>query len=78
MYRKSVFLIIFLTGCSTLHAPETVYVPVHVPCVSSIPDKPVSVFKDGSVFDQVKALLIDRENAKIYASQLEAQLEGCK
>lgn len=70
---------LLLTGCSTLHTPDIVQVPVHVPCVSSIPDKPIQLFNgDGSVFDQVKALLIDRENAKMYESQLEAQLEGCR
>lgn len=72
---------LLLVGCAGVQVPETVYVPVHTQCVGNLPTAPDSEFGKSaglSVFEQVRSLLIDREQDKIYKAELEAVIEGCK
>ena len=61
---------------------KVVSIPVMVPCIYTKLEKPKWRFdvlpKNASVFEQVKALLIDRDERIIYESQLEAQIAGCE
>lgn len=73
---------LLLAGCAGgIRQPSEVLVPVHVPCVGSLPEKPVSEFENAaelSMFEQVRSLLIDREQDKIYKAELEAVIAGCQ
>ena len=81
--RYSFILLFILSGCASFGTPHEVSIPVQVPCISAgdIPKKQASLFeatKGQSLFEQVKALLIDRENSIIYETELETELAGCK
>ena len=81
--RYSFILLFILSGCANFGTPHEVSIPVQVPCISvgDIPEKQASLFeasKGQSLFEQVKALLIDRENSIIYETELETELAGCK
>lgn len=74
---------LLLASCSLLPKKEVfVEVPVPVTCVTWEPEKYVSKFDvlehNSPVWEQVKALLIDRESAKIYEEGLQSVIEGCK
>lgn len=74
---------ILVAGCASTRPTQTVNVPVPVSCVKpgSVPSSPVSVFESisdtSNRFEQVRALLIDRESAKGYEAKLEAIVHGC-
>ena len=77
--------ILAVSGCDqTLvkSVPVEVRVPVVVHCVKSVPDKPVSEWdrtsEKATMVQKVKALLIDREQARGYISELEAVIKGCE
>lgn len=79
-------LLLLINGCagfgqSVVTPPKEVAIPIITPCVTEVPTKPASEFelaKDKSVFEQVKALLIDLENDLIYESSLESTIAGCR
>jgi starvation-inducible outer membrane lipoprotein len=79
MNKLLVTLPILLIGCSTIpKAPETVQVPVYVPCVGERPTPPEKAIpKNDSVSEQVRAMLIDNARMKGYIAQLEAVVDGC-
>jgi hypothetical protein len=79
MNKLLVTLPIFLIGCSTIpKPPETVHVPVYVSCVGERPTPPEKAIPiNGSVSEQVRALLIDNARMKGYIAQLEAVVDGC-
>jgi len=85
-YLKNVLIFscfIYISGCANFGTPHEVSIPVQVPCISAgdIPKKQASLFeasKGQSLFEQIKALLIDRENSIIYETELETELAGCK
>jgi len=60
---------------------QTVKVPVSVPCKVALPAKPAyaadTVSLDGTIFDLVQALLIDREQRKGREAELEAAAKSC-
>jgi hypothetical protein len=71
-------------ACATPHervVVQKVSVPVAVPCKVTLPDKPAyaadTVSLDGSIFDLVQALLIDRETRKAHEAELEAAAKSC-
>jgi len=73
---------VLLTGCST--APpttQTVYVPVHTPCVKSVPPAPVYEFDklpvDAPDGAKVMALARDWPRGRKYEGALEGALAGC-
>lgn len=87
---KALMLIVaicVLTACAGVHQLEQVYVPVHTPCVDQVPERPASEFDKAmateyptieiELFEKLKALLIDRENDKLYQAELKAVIEGC-
>lgn len=71
-----------LAGCGT--APpvtQTVYVPVHTPCVKDVPVAPVYEFDklplDAQAGEKVLALARDWPIGRKYEGKLEAALAGC-
>lgn len=78
--------VLTLAGCATKSVPtiETVEVkiPYRVACSVATPAQPSwvvpSVAKGADVFDQMRALLADRELGFGYQKELEVALEACK
>lgn len=68
-----------MAGCSRTPPPEPVKVMVPVPCISTMPAKPVypEVNGDAGLFERVQTLLADRELRIAYEGQLEAALSAC-
>lgn len=69
-----------LAGCST--APQRVLVPVSVPCKVDAPKPPVwatgSLRAESGIWEQVKALLAERQQRIGYEKQLEAAIAACQ
>lgn len=71
-----------VTGCASAPPPLPVEVriPVPVPCIQTVPERPALTFDalaDAGVYDQVRALLIDRGRLVAHADELQAVLAGC-
>lgn len=71
-----------LTGCGTLTpATQTVYVPVHTPCVKDVPPAPVYEFEklplNAPAGAKVLALARDWPAGRKYEGELEAVIAGC-
>jgi hypothetical protein len=69
--------LLLLTGCpATL---QKVFVPVPVSCIKTVPVRPdyPAIPLEG-IFEQVRALLIEREKRIGYEGELEAVVEGCR
>ena len=74
---------VLLTGCGTALPPtQTVYVPVHTPCVKDMPVAPVYEFDklplDAPAGAKVLALARDWPKGRKYEGLLEAIVEGCR
>lgn len=66
-----------LTGC--LASLQKVFVPVPVSCIKTVPVRPeYTVIPPYGIFEQVRSLLIEREQRIGYEGELEAVVEGCK
>lgn len=66
-----------LVGCAATD-PVTVRVPVPVPCVDRMPDKPEQCqLRDDSRPEWLRCALVERERLLGYVEQLEAVLEAC-
>lgn len=84
--RSVCYLIIAisLTACvpEAFIKHDYVEVPTPVPCVTWQPTRANSVFDatdaHADVWQQIKALLIDRENDQRFIEGQEAVIEGCK
>lgn len=70
-----------LTGCATAPTSTTVRVPVAVPCIAAMPQKPgfrtdaeLNALPDGSL---IISLALDRRDRQAYEATLEATLAGC-
>jgi hypothetical protein len=54
---------------------------VPVPCVERVPDGPASIWvalpADAALYDQVRALLLDRLATESYVAELRGLLTGC-
>ena len=73
---------LLLTGCATTPPPPPVEVriPVPVPCIQIIPERPALAWDDlagAPVYEQVRALLIDRGRLVVHSDELRAVLMGC-
>jgi hypothetical protein len=72
-----------LAGCASAPPPVTkiVEVPVYVPCVTALPQRPAYEFDklpaDASDGRKVMALARDWARSRMYEQDLEAQLTGC-
>ena len=74
---------VLLSGCGTAPpATQTVYVPVHTPCVKNVPVAPVYEFDklpleapDG---EKVLALVRDWVRGRKYEGELASLLVGCR
>jgi hypothetical protein len=79
MNKLTLALPILLIGCSTIpKPPETVHVPVYVSCVGERPAPPEKAIPiNGSVSEQVRAMLIDNARMKAYIAELNAVIDGC-
>lgn len=72
-------IIILLTGCA-VQKPVQVQVPVAVPCVEALPERPANSFGQGEYpGDKVAAqrALMDSVAWERYSVLLEVQLAGC-
>ena len=73
---------VLLAGCGTAPlATQTVYVPVHTPCMKGVPVAPVHEFDklplDAPAGEKVLALARDWPVGRKYEGKLEAALAGC-
>lgn len=70
-----------LAGCGTAPPTQTVYVPVHTPCVKDEPMAPVYEFDklplDAPDGEKVLALARDWLRGRKYEGELEAALASC-
>lgn len=72
-----------LAGCGTApSATQTVYVPVHTPCVKDVPPAPVYEFDklpvDAPAGGKVLALARDWARGRKYENLLTAIVDGCR
>ena len=77
--------ILMLSGCAHRTpriVTKEVRVPIVAPCAPHLAPAPSyaadQVLLDGTVFDLVQALLIDREQRKVREAELSAAVEGCR
>lgn len=73
---------LFLSGCGTAPpATQTVYVPLHTPCVKDVPARPDYEFDklalDSPAGEKVLALARDWTSGRKYLELLEAVVAGC-
>ena len=73
---------LLLAGCGTAPpATQTVYVPVHTPCVKEAPVRPEYEFDklqlDAPDGEKVLALARDWIRARKYANEIEVIVSGC-
>jgi hypothetical protein len=60
--------------------PVEVRIPVPVPCVQAVPERPAlawDALADAGIYEQVRALLIDRGRLVAHVDELRAELTGC-
>lgn len=78
---SGVLVLALLASCAAAPATVEVKVPVHVPCVKSVPVRPafasVALPADASEGEKVLALARDTLLHFKYEGQLEAALAGC-
>lgn len=77
---KYAVLLLALSGCAST-MPETVNVPIPVPCIDAMPQRP-ALATDAELIklvdtDFIIALGIDRQQRIKYQAELEAILQGC-
>lgn len=73
--------VVALAGCAhTTTVPETITIPVPVPCKVEEPAKPDYRYAPpyDSLFDAVRDLLGDRELAQSYENELRIALKSCR
>lgn len=80
---KTLLLLLLVAGCATQRPPpEIVKVPVSIPCVKSVPVRPVyavrSLLTDATDGAIVLALALDLPLHLKYEGELEAIIEGCR
>lgn len=76
---RNILLCAALAGCAT--KPITVQVPVTVPCVGALPERPGSTFGAGKWPGDkaaAQAALIDAALWQGYATRLEVVVAGCR
>jgi len=80
---RTAVIALALTGCTTVEyrdriVYETVEVSVPVPCVDSVPDR-VDLERPGDTdFDNIRAIVIDRDNLLTQQERLRAMLAACR
>ena len=73
-----------LSGCASAPPcePAEIKIPIPVPCVNEIPNKPDSMMgqlpESATDFDKIQALTIDYLSQQQYIHSLEAVIEGCR
>jgi len=77
---KYAVLLLALSGCAST-MPDTVMVPVPVPCIDEMPKRP-ALATDGDLLKLLDtafiiALGIDRQQRVKYIGELEATLQAC-
>lgn len=66
-----------LAGCSAT-GPVAVRVPVPVPCVEKLPERPAEcIQRDDSRPEWLRCALVERDLLRGYAGELEAVLQAC-
>lgn len=79
MRRAAIVLALsVLAGCATTPAS----IPIPISCISALPVSPASEFDalpdSATLYDAVRALLIDRIAREQYRRELEAVIAGCR
>lgn len=81
-HLATVFVTLALAGCGAAPVkPVEVQVPVTVPCVGAVPDRPGSTFGAGKWPGDAaaaQAALIDAALWQSYATKLEVVVAGCR
>lgn len=77
---ESVAMILLVSGCAST-MPETVNIPIPVPCIDAMPPRP-ALYTDVELIklvdtDFIIALGIDRQQRVKYIGELEAVLQEC-
>lgn len=84
---RKIFLLapMLLAACAEpkiVFKPVTVEIPVIKPCPVTAPAKPVSglsqLSPQATLFDKTRSILIELDQDKTYASELEAALQACQ
>lgn len=69
-----------LAGCAT-GLPERVEIPVPVPCVQHLPERPAlatdALAAGATTYDKARAALAERQQLRGYVVELEAVLGAC-
>lgn len=83
-----ILIVWLLSGCAINNPPRApgippvINMPVQVPCIASVPEKPkLHTDAEMMVMDDYTlaiTLLVDRIKREIYESRLEAALDGCR
>lgn len=78
--RAAVLSTLLLAGCASTPAPQVVNVPVHVPCLGALPERPAPQFGTGPYpgdKEAAKLAVLDSLAFQGYATKLEAAMAGC-
>ena len=85
MKRLSILMIVLaLAACSVARPPAVVRVevPIPVPCLTVIPEKPSFAVDElplgAGIWKQMLALRADRIRRRAYEAELEAAINACK
>lgn len=86
-YLMILFAALLLTGCPgptpiIIKEPVEVRIPVPVPCVKAMPEKPVFELdkpevKAGTLFEKGNGSLREIEQRRAYAGEMEVLLKAC-
>ena len=79
--RAAVLVVLLLAGCASTPAPQIVNVPVHVPCLGALPERPTPQFGSGPYpgdKEAAKLALLDFYAFQGYSTKLEAAMAGCE
>lgn len=81
--KKLILLSLLLSGCATV-PPQSIQVKVPVPVPCHAPTIPVPdwaldhLSKNATLYDQVKAMIVEIEQRRAYEAELEAAVKACE
>lgn len=78
--RAALLSVLLLAGCASPPEPQIVKVPVHVPCLGPLPERPAVTFGTGPYpgdKEAAQAALLDSLAFQGYSTKLETAMAGC-